>query len=220
MPPVPAGGPRFVTPEANGYARFMRSIRSPLVEFCAAVLLVALGAVSASSHASATLYKWVDADGITHYSDRPAPGAEKVQIAGAQSYRGASTAATPSRRAANAPAAAPRYSRLEITRPSEGESFVNNGGSVDAAAVVEPGLANGHQLWFVLDGTRQPDPAGGAMTMTFQVDRGTHTMAAVITDETGRELMSSAGITFYVRQNSILANPPRGPAITPPKKKG
>lgn len=219
MPPAPAGGPRFVTPEAKGYARFMRSIRSPLVGFCAAAALVALAGFSVASHASATLYRWVDADGITHYSDRPSPGAEKVQIASAQSYRGTPTPASAPRRAASAPAA-PKYSRLEITRPSEGEAFVNNGGSVAASAVVEPGLANGHQLWFVLDGTRQPDPAGGAMSMTFQVDRGTHTMAAVITDDTGRELMSSAGITFYVRQNSSLANPPRGPLITPPKKKG
>ncbi len=182
-------------------------------------MLVALGGVAAVSHASATLYKWVDADGITHYSDRPAPGAEKVQIAAAQTYKGTPTPASTPRRAATAPAA-PRYSRLEITRPSEGEAFVNNGGSVDAVAAVEPVLANGHQLWFVLDGTRQPDPAGGSLTMTFQVDRGTHTMAAVITDDTGRELMSSAGVTFYVRQNSVLANPPRGPLITPPKKKG
>ena len=220
MPPATAGGTRFVTPEAKGYARFMRSIRSPLVGFCAAVLVVALGGFTAASHASATLYRWVDADGITHYSDRPSPGAEKVQIAAAQSYKGAATPAPPSRRATTSAPAAPRYSRLEITRPSEGEAFVNNGGKVDAAAVLEPVLANGHQLWFVLDGTRQPDPAGGAMTMTFQVDRGTHTMSAVITDDTGRELISSAGITFYVRQNSVLANPPRGPLLTPPKKKG
>jgi len=219
MPPAAAGGMRFVTPEAKGYARFMRSIRSPLVGICAAVMLVALGGVAAVSHASATLYKWVDADGITHYSDRPAPGAEKVQIAAAQTYKGTPTPASTARRTATAPAA-PRYSRLEIIRPSEGEAFVNNGGSVDAVAAVEPVLANGHQLWFVLDGTRQPDPAGGSLTMTFQVDRGTHTMAAVITDDTGRELMSSAGVTFYVRQNSVLANPPRGPLVTPPKKKG
>ena len=218
MPPAPAGGTRFVTPEAKGYARFMRSIRSPLVGFCAAVLLAALGA-SVAANASATLYKWVDAEGITHYSDRPAPGAEKVQIAAAQSYKSTPSPASQPRQRSNAPAA-PKYSHLEVTRPSEGEAFVNNGGSVAAAAIVEPVLANGHQLWFVLDGTRQPDPAGGAMTMTFQVDRGTHTMAVVITDETGREIMSSAGVTFYVRQNSVDANPPRGPLITPPKKKG
>ena len=219
MPPAPAGGTRFVTPEAKGYARFMRSIRSPLVGFCAAVLLAALGGFGVAAHGSATLYRWVDAQGITHYSDRPAPGAEKVQIAAAQTYKSTPTPASQPRQRGTAPAA-PKYSRLEVTRPSEEEAFVNNGGSVAAAAVVEPVLANGHQLWFVLDGTRQPDPAGGAMTMTFQVDRGTHTMAVVITDETGREIMSSAGVTFYVRQNSIVANPPRGPLITPPKKKG
>lgn len=198
----------------------MRSIRSPLAGICAAVTLVALAGFSVASHGSATLYKWVDADGVTHYSDRPAPGAEQVHIAAAQSYKSTPVAASQPRQRASTPSPAARYTRLELTRPAEGEAFVNNGGRVDAAAVVEPGLAAGHQLWFVLDGTRQPDPAGGALLMTFQVERGTHTIAAVITDDGGKEIMSSAGVTFFVRQNSAIANPPRGPAITPPKKPG
>jgi hypothetical protein len=54
--------------------------------------------------------------------------------------------------------------------------------------------------------------------MSFTVDRGTHTLAAVVTDGAGKELISSAGVTFYVREHSINQNPPRGPLLTPPKK--
>ena len=215
--PEPPGGSRFVTPEANGYARFMRSIRSIFVGFSATLSLVALGGFVVCAQASATLYKWVDSDGVTHYSDRPAPGAQKVNVASAQTYKGGTTAA-PARRP-SATASAPKFTRVEVTRPTEGEAFVNIGGHIDAAAVVEPGLGSGNQLWFVLDGTRQPEPSGPGLSMGFDVERGTHTLAVVVTDDSGRELVSSAGITFYVRQNSIIANPPRGPLLTPPKKR-
>jgi len=178
-----------------------------------AALSVALGPGAPAG--AAVLYRWVDADGIVHYSDRPAPGAEKVQIASAQTYSSHPAASTPRRNGTTA--AAPKYSRVAITSPTEGQSFVDTGGKVDAAAVVEPGLASGHQLWFQLDGTRQPDPAGADMTASFEVGRGTHTLAAVVTDEQGHEVLSSAAVTFYVLQHSI-AQPPRGPLLTPPKK--
>ncbi|MGH8399705.1 MAG: DUF4124 domain-containing protein, partial [Gammaproteobacteria bacterium] len=32
------------------------------------------------------VYKWVDAQGNVHYSDKPHPGAQKVKIAPPQSY--------------------------------------------------------------------------------------------------------------------------------------
>ncbi len=196
----------------------MRSIRSLLVGFSATVTLVALGGFGIEAGASATLYKWVDADGITHYSDRPAPGAEQVHIASAQTYKGSTTVSSAAARKPAAATAAPKYTRVQVTRPNDGESFVNAGGHIDASASVEPGLAPGHQVWFVLDGTRQPEPAGGSLTMSFDVERGTHTLAVDVTDESGRGVLSSAGVTFYVRQNSVIANPPRGPLLTPPKK--
>jgi uncharacterized protein DUF4124 len=192
----------------------MHSIRSRLAGFCVlAALAVALGIDSAAT-AGTVLYRWVDTDGIVHYSDRPAPGAEKVQIASAQTYKSTPTSGS-SRRVANLPAP-PKYSRVEITRPTNGQSFVDSGGHVDAAAAVEPGLAGGHQLWFLLDGTRQPDPAGSGLATSFEVPRGTHSLAAVITDELGHEILTSAAVTFYVLQHSI-ATPPRGPALTPKK---
>jgi hypothetical protein len=219
MPPELPGGSCFVTPKANGYARFMRSIRSQLVGFCATASLVILGAFSVTAGASATLYKWVDADGVTHYSDRPAPGSEKVQIASAQTYKSnPSAGASPNAGRKPAGATSFKYTRMEITRPTEGEAFVNNGGHVDASAVLEPDLLGGHQVWFVLDGTRQPEPSGAGLSAAFQVDRGTHTLSAVVTDSAGHELISAPGVTFYVREPSVNTHPPRGPALTPPKK--
>ena len=52
--------------------------------------------VACATANSTTVYKWVDANGVTHYSDQPHPGAEKLEITGAQTYGShAAAVATP-----------------------------------------------------------------------------------------------------------------------------
>ena len=48
-------------------------------------LLVIMCCLSAVVFAADT-WRWVDENGIVHYSDRPAPGAERVQLGEAQSF--------------------------------------------------------------------------------------------------------------------------------------
>jgi hypothetical protein len=205
--------PFFVTPEANGYARFMHPGRALLVGLC---LAATLGGSGAAARADTTLYRWVDKDGVTHYSDRPAPGAAQVRIASAQTYRGTPVAAARPRGPSAQPALPKAYTRVEVTRPAADEAIANTGGRVDARAAVEPVLAAGHQLWFVLDGTRQTEPSPDLAT-TLEVERGSHTLEVLITDATGREVVSSTPVSFTYRQTSI-AVPPRGPLLQPPKK--
>ncbi|HXQ30732.1 MAG TPA: DUF4124 domain-containing protein [Steroidobacteraceae bacterium] len=189
----------------------MYSGRSLLVGLC---LAVSLGGIGAAARAETTLYKWVDQDGITHYSDRPAPGAEPVQIPNAQTYKG--TRPVQAKKASNAKTVFKGYTRVEITYPADGETIANTGGTVAAVAAVEPAVAAGHQLWFSLDGARQTEPAQG-LTTTLHVERGSHTLEVTISDESGRDIVSSAPVTFIYRQNAGVAAP-RGPLLPVPKK--
>jgi len=192
----------------------MRSRRSILGRLC---IGAALCCVAFLAFGSATLYKWVDADGVTHYSDRPEPGAQKVKIAAAQTYKGdtrtASGAAQPPKSAA--PSAA-SYQRLEVTNPEDGAVLWNTGGHVEIGATLEPELVSGHQLWLVIDGKSQQVGPDGATSV--DVARGSHTVSASVTDANGNELITSAPITFIVRQTSI-AQPPQGPSLPKPKPK-
>jgi hypothetical protein len=201
----------FVTSEAKGYARFMRSHGSRLARL---VVGAVLAGVATFAGGATILYRWVDADGVTHYADRPVPGAQRVQIARAQTYQ--STPSTPqpavSRAVERRDAGGAAYTRLEITSPAEGAVIVNSGGKVDVAAAVEPGLAAGQQLWFILDGQRIEGLPPTAESATLDVPRGTHNLAVSITDAGGRELLTSAPVSFVVRQSAV-ANPPRGPAL-------
>lgn len=178
-------------------------------------LVAALVAVASGAGAATTLYKWVDENGVTHYSDRPEPGAEKVRIAAAQTYQGSTTSASQSRPLPPAKAAVDQsYTRLEITNPENGAVLYNTGGRVEVGAALEPDLANGHQLWFLVDG--KPTPGSPNGTATLEVARGEHTLAAQVTKADGEEMITSAPITFFVHQTSV-AQPPQGPALPKPK---
>ena len=185
----------------------MRSRRSPVAPLC---LAVALCCAASGVHGATTLYKWVDDNGVTHYSDRPEPGAQRVKIAAAQTYKGGSPQAGESRGQPNRPGNASSYTRLEITSPEDGAVLWNIGGRVEVAAALEPELADGHQLWFILDGKSHQGSAGSATSL--EVPRGSHTLSASVTDAAGAEVITSAPISFVVRQTSV-AQPPEGPAL-------
>jgi Domain of unknown function (DUF4124) len=191
----------------------MRSRRSVLGRFCLGAALLCVGC---SALGGATLYKWVDADGVTHYSDRPEPGAQKVKIASAQTYKGDARPATGASQPPPASGSASSYKSLEVTSPEDGAVLWNIGGQLEIAATLEPDLVSGHQLWFVIDGKSQQ--AQGT-TLAIDVGRGSHTVSASVTDANGSELIISAPITFIVRQTSAQA--PQGPSLpAKPKPKG
>ena len=158
---------------------------------------------------SATVYKWVDADGVTHYTDQPHPGAQKIQLQGAQTYsaaaaqRGSSAAAAQASRRTTA--TAPVYSACEVTRPTNDEVFLN-ASSVPASVHVAPGLRSGDRLTVMLDGA--PLPVNTPLDTEFMLSsvvRGTHALTTKVEDASGAVVCQSASVIFHVRQPSVLA---------------
>jgi hypothetical protein len=157
---------------------------------------------------AATVYKWVDENGVTHYSDQPHENAQKVTLAQPQTYKApkpppeqASTAA--------APKAPPPYSSCAIAQPANEDTFPN-ANSVDVAVATNPGVRPGDEVVLLLDGSRVANfpPSGGATTIS-PIERGSHTLQAIIRDGDGQVVCQSANITFTVLQPSVLnpANP-------------
>ena len=178
----------------------------------AACALAALAAGTASAEA----YKWVDADGQVHYSDRPPPaGAQKVELIPVQTYR------TPASQRAAAESAKPAaggtvaYAEFELRRPQTGEVIQNSGGTVSVELRIEPALQQGHSIWLYLDGKRIDGlSTKGTSFELSNVWRGEHRLVAAITEPSGKPVVSTPPVTFMVRQTSI-AKPPQGPALRP-----
>jgi hypothetical protein len=179
--------------------------------------LMVLALLAAPAFAGQTVWKWVDENGVTHYSDQPIPGAERIEIStGSRLDSRPSSPSYSTSPGSNSQATAENYASIEILKPTNQESVVNTGGLVDVRVRHEPGLQPGHSLVITMDGT----PVGGNQDFTLRdVPRGQHTLVAIIQDARRRNLKESAPVQFHVRQESI-AQPPVGPGLRPQPKPG
>jgi hypothetical protein len=174
-------------------------------------LFTLMSVVSAATLA-ATVYKWVDENGVTHYSDQPHENAEKVQVAAPQTFRSAPAQAR--RTAGQSQSAAQErqanaYDSCAVVSPANDETLPNTY-SVTTSVSVSPSPHDGDQLVVLFDGKRLPGfPQGGGSFTISDVDRGTHTLQAMVQDPSGKVLCQSSSVSFTVLQPSVLnpANP-------------
>lgn len=147
-----------------------------------------------------TVYKWVDAHGVIHYSDQPHANARKLRIAGAQTYSAPPVPAEPSASAGQQAPAMRAYRSCAITQPGEQQMLMN---TYKTTAVVEtdPPLRPGNRIHLFYDGRQLP---GNGPAFTFPVHRGQHTVSAVVVDGFGQILCETSTVTFYVHQPSLL----------------
>jgi hypothetical protein len=189
-------------------------------KFAFTLAICALAALAAGT-VSAETYKWVDAQGQVHYSDRPPPSgsAEKVELLPAQTYRAppARKAAGPASEAKSA-AGPVAYSQFEMRSPQSGEAIINSGGIVGVQLSLEPSLQAGHSIWLYLDGKRVDGlPSTGTDFQLQNVYRGQHQILASVVDSSGKSIVSTQPTTFFVQQHSVV-NPPKGPSVQPHKR--
>jgi membrane carboxypeptidase/penicillin-binding protein PbpC len=178
-----------------------------------------LGCVLALSVQAATtrreMWVWKDAQGVTHYSDIPAPGAKKIEIVGTTPVPTSPPPAPAAAASPPEPKPAREYTTLEFTSPEKDAFFFGPQTEVPVTLSVAPGLMEGDELVWYLDGNRV-DEATNSASYTFKnLARGTHSVVAVIRDANGEEKIRALSRSFTVRQEAM--NNPRnvGPALKP-----
>jgi hypothetical protein len=157
---------------------------------------------------SATVYRWVDENGVTHYSDQPHENAEKVTVSAPQTYSAPRQPNVPSSSSQPGKQAGIAYT-CSITQPANDDTFAN-ATAVNTTAQSSPPPLAGDKLVLMFDGLRVENfpPGGGAMQLT-NVGRGTHTLQAQVQSSSGKVVCQSATVSFTVLQPSVLnpANP-------------
>jgi len=153
---------------------------------------------------AATVYKWVDAQGVTHYSDQPHPDAQTVDVAPVQTYHGSPAPAYAS--SSTKSASGPSYTTCELFRPENDEVFLNTS-TITARLRLEPELRPGDMITVAIDGKRLPNqPTARTEFVIPDVERGTHTMTVSVYDTSGKEQRCiTPAVTFHVRQPSTQA---------------
>jgi hypothetical protein len=155
--------------------------------------------------ALATIYKWVDENGVVHYSDQPHPNAEKVHLNAPQTYKAQSYTPSPDGPPADGAQHAPVTTQCAITAP-EDEQTIENSDTVPVALQIDPAPSAATSVSIMLDGRAVATAAGQQQFTLTGVDRGQHSITGVVRDGTGRVLCTTAGVTVFVRQPS-LQNP-------------
>lgn len=177
--------------------------------------LYVLLALAVPAFAGQTVYKWVDEKGVTHFSDQPVTGAEKVELSGG-SNRSSNTPAptySPPAQQSSPTQRGPAYARFVVESPQQDETIVNTGGTVRVSLATTPALAGGHVIALYLDGSQVSDFGPTSMSHDFSnLPRGSHTVKAVVSTRQGQKLQETPTVTFHVRQESA-AKPPVGPAL-------
>ncbi len=163
-----------------------------------------------------TVYRWVDKDGVVHYSDQPHPGAVKVDLGGSQvvHFKKAPMpeGRPPSSSRENAPAH--REYRVTILAPADGTTLRPVNHEVRAQVSVSPPLGSRATLQYTLDGAPLGKPTAATRVLIKQVYRGTHTLTATVLAPGGASA-GTASSTFYVHQHSALFNRRNRPGPKP-----
>ncbi len=163
-------------------------------------LLITLAACASAW--SATVYKWVDDNGVVHFSDQPNPKAQKMEVAGAQTYT-APTPSTPPATAAPAPpppAAGPPV--CVIDTPAPGQVFLDTFSITGHVTLAHAG-PEGSQTVLRMDGGDITPLLGpnGSFALS-QIARGDHTLTLQVTTDHGDVTCQGNSVTFSIRQRA------------------
>ena len=169
--------------------------------------IVVLAGLLAASSVLAEAYRWVDEDGVTHYSDVPREGAEVIELSeftrttGARLYRAPPRSAdedTTEPRETDEPF---RYDSFSVASPGAEETLWNIEGVLNVSLALSPGLQSGHQIRVYFDG--QPRMVSGTSFQIEEVWRGEHNIQAEVIDSTGKLMIRSQTSRFYVQQSTV-----------------
>ena len=166
--------------------------------------------------ANAQIYKYIDANGNTVFTNQPPDGAaaESVNLPPTNTVE-MQTPSTPADTSGDTSAqcAAP-YSVLSLTGIPDDEAMRANNGTFVVGVNIQPRLQPGHQLRLILDGEPYGQASNVPSLQLTNVERGEHSLAvAVVLGE--RIIQQSATETFTVQRISV--NSPARPPVTPPR---
>jgi hypothetical protein len=170
------------------------------------ILLILAGLTLSLAAASQEIYRWVDKNGIVHYSDQPdSPNAELINVIEPNAYEGTGeTAGSGASEPAGAdedsdPSVSP-YESLSIVQPTLDQVFFGSDAAVSVQADLQGTLRPDHSVVFFVNGNRRP--ADGLGLELSGLARGTYFLRASILDQDGDPVITSQQTTFHVRQAS------------------
>ena len=178
--------------------------------------LAALGACLCLAW-SAEVYRWIDEQGVEHFSGQQRPGAQRmiveprstVDMSVPQEYLPVAPQPEADTPTTVVVEDVPDY-RVRIANLIDGDTVWNDARQLDLDLAIEPPLAVslGHRIDVYVDGElRAPGIRSSRVRLT-DIDRGEHTLQARVVDAEGRTIARTAQLTIYHKQHSLGAGGP------------
>ena len=189
-------------------------MRYPFTVVLGALLVTCWSAGAQTSSSTTTkTYRWVDDEGVVHYSDSPRPGAkdptQDEYLINAPNVVQSRVPKSTTRRSSTSDTAdeeqqATGYRALRIVAPADGDTLFNIGGSLNVGVQPSPALRDGDGVVIWLDGKQMtPQPIRSTSFTLNEVYRGEHVLMAAIRTADGIDMITSPSIRFVVQQATV-----------------
>lgn len=172
-------------------------------------LLLAAGLVSlAVAPATAQrIYRYTDADGNVVFTDSPPKqGATEVTLPPVNTYTSPTRPLDLDTGSRDQPH--PGYQEFSVASPKSGEVIRDNAGNVSVKLRLRPRLQPGDTIDFVVDGQSLASGKSTSALLT-SMDRGSHTIEAIIRDRDGKVVAQTGSVHFDVLRRTRLLPAPR-----------
>jgi hypothetical protein len=167
--------------------------------------IIAILAIITAGASMAQAYRWVDENGVVHYSDRPTEGAERIILPDtkppsrpAPAYR----REAPEETETEALQTSFSYQSIEVVAPAPEETLWNIEGALNVALSIQPALRPTDQVLVYVDGRAQE--VRGTSFQIQEVYRGVHKIQVEILDAQGNLMGRSLPNQLYVQQTTIV----------------
>jgi len=147
-----------------------------------------------------TVYKYVDENGNTVFTDEPRKGAEQMDVKPIPTVPALPTQAPQKQPAAAGPF---QYNKILIVSPEDQHNFINETDPVVVQAAVSPNLRTADRVQLMLNGSPHGSPISSTAFTLDSLDRGEYKAQVRILDKDGKELGISDTVTFQVKRNSV-----------------
>jgi hypothetical protein len=157
-----------------------------------------LGVFIVINSLQAQIFKWTDSSGDVHFSDKPHPGAEEIELPQVQTY---STSTAPVGDKVPDPIADPSegaYEKISILQPEDQATIRNTEGYVSIIAELQPPLRKGDKIQVIFDGAPLGKPQPTSVIALRGINRGSHTFAVQVLDSSKKVLNTSEPVTIFM----------------------
>jgi hypothetical protein len=156
-----------------------------------------------ASTASAELYKGLDADGNTVYSDTPFEDAEAFTPPPISVVDTPREAADKKDVEDKKPAEF-KYMSFDIVSPTNNQT-IRNEPDINVFLSLKPGLntEENHVIWVLLDGKPVVKNAQDLSLQIGRLDRGAYNLQAQVRDADGKMVVQTRTIVIFVKQTSV-----------------